>query len=245
MLLAQAGDRAIPMARQDGLASVDGTSIPVYPTLFAPSQVLRYHLQRGLLSGTGELSWRHDPLADTDAKYELQLKASVAKLTILTQLSTGGFDHSGMAPLRFTDQRLRGSVRATHFQRQRSLIGFSTQSVEFPLVRGVQDRLSWMIQLPAILAANAKLASTGSEITLYVVGARGDASVWVFRSAGREPVKTDAGPVDAMKFVRQPRKPDDSLAEVWLDPTRQFLPVRAKIGNPDDGAMLELLRMQD
>ncbi len=245
VLLAQAADRATTVAQPGGLTEVDGLAIPVYPTAFAPSQVLRYHLQRGLLSGSGELSWRADPPTQAGAQYELQLKASIARLTILTQVSTGGFDKAGLAPVRFTDQRLRGSVRAANFQRQRGLISFSGPSVEYPLVRGVQDRLSWMIQLPAILAANPRLARPGQEITLYVVGARGDASTWVFRCVAKEQVTTELGLVDTVKFIRDPRQQHDTLAEVWLDPARHFLAVRASVGNPDDGAMLELLRKQD
>ena len=41
---------------------------------------------------------------------------------------------------------------------------------------------------------------------------------------------------------REPRRPHDTQAEVWLDPTRHHLPVRARIGNPPDGDMLELIR---
>ena len=57
-----------------------------------------------------------------------------------------------------------------------------------------------------------------------MVGARGDAAVWVFRFIGRERLTTDAGPVDAVKFIREPRKPHDTQAEVWLDPARHYLP---------------------
>ncbi len=232
-------------SQPNGAAESDGVAVPVYATAPAPSQVLRYKLQRGLLSGTGELSWRRDPVSQPGAKYELQLVAKVGGLSIMTQVSSGGFDQAGLAPLRFTDQRLRGSVRAANFQRQRGLISFSGPSVEYPLVRGAQDRLSWMMQLPAILAANPRLATPGQEVALYVVGARGDASLWVFRCEGIERVASDAGSINAVKLVRAPRKEHDTLAEVWLDPARSYLPLRARIGNPDDGAMLELLRIQD
>lgn len=226
-------------------ADPDSVAVPTYSTAPAPSQRLRYNLQRGMLSGTAELNWRRDPVAQPDARYELQLVAKVGGFSIMTQVSTGGVDKTGLAPVRFTDQRLRGSVRAANFQRQKGIISFSGPSVEFPWQAGVQDRLSWMLQLPAILAANPQLARPGQQVSLYVIGARGDASVWVFRCEAAERVSTDGGPVGTVKFIREPRKEHDTLAEVWLDPARQYLPLRARIGNPDDGAMLELLRVQD
>lgn len=230
--------------RQVGAAEVDGFAVPTYSTAPAAPQVLRYNLQRGLLSGTAELSWRHDPVNQPAARYELQLLAKVGGIPIMTQISIGEFDKAGLAPVRLTDQRLRGSVRAANFQRQRGVISFSGPSVEYALVGGAQDRLSWMLQLPAILAANPHFAKPGQQVTLYVVGARGDASVWVFRFDAVERITTDGGAINAVKFVREPRKDHDTLAEVWLDPSREFVPVRARIGNPDDGPMLELLRMQ-
>lgn len=243
LLLAAANERLLPVDDVGGLDVVEGDPIPIYPTSVPPSQTLRYDLQRGMLSGTGEMSWRRDPPERPGATYELQLQAKIGGLTIVTQISKGGFDKAGLAPIRFTDQRLRGSVRAANFQRQRRLITFSGPSVEYPLVRGVQDRLSWMVQVPAILAANPQLASPGRRITMYVIGARGDAAIWDFKYESKERISTEAGEVQALKFSRQPRKPFDTLAEVWLDPAHQYMPLRARIGNPEDGAMLELKRI--
>ncbi|WP_418317587.1 DUF3108 domain-containing protein [Piscinibacter sakaiensis] len=237
-LAALGNEPPLPLDDVIGLDMADGDPIPIYSTRFPPSQTLRYDLQRGVVSGTGELNWRHDGTA-----YELQLLARISGLTILTQLSKGGFDKAGLAPVRFTDQRLRSAARAANFQRKRQLITFSGPSTEYPMVRGVQDRLSWMMQVPAILAANPRLASAGQKITLYVVGARGDASVWDFRFEGSERLATRSGEVQTVKFSRQPRKEFDTKAEVWLDPARDFLPLRARLGNPEEGAMLELRRI--
>jgi hypothetical protein len=65
--------------------------------------------------------------------------------------------------------------------------------------------------------------------------------VWVFRFVARERISTDAGPVNAVKFTREPRKPYDTQVEVWLDPARQYLPVRAKLAAPPNGDALELV----
>jgi hypothetical protein len=238
----QAIPAPVPAAPVAALAD-SGEEIPVYATSFAPSQRLSYHLRRGWLSGTGVLTWQHDAPHAAGARYELQLDARVAGLSLLSQRSEGGFDAAGLAPQRFTDQRLRGSTRATNFQRERGVIGFSGPSVEYPLIPGVQDRLSWMLQLPAVVDAAPQRAAAGERITLYVIGARGDAAVWVFRFVAAESVTTDAGDVPALKFIREPRQPHDTQAEVWLDPAQHHLPVRARLGNPPDGDVLDMVRM--
>jgi Protein of unknown function (DUF3108) len=231
---------AMPSASAPLPVAETGEPLPVYPTRFAPSQVLSYQLRRGLLGGTAVLDWQRGEPGEAGARYRMQLVARAAGLVLLTQESEGGFDAAGLAPRRFTDQRLRGSARAANFLKERGLISFSGPSVEYAWVPGVQDRLSWMLQLPAIVEANPRLASVGERITLAVVGARGDATVWVFRFVAAETVPTAAGEVRALKFIREPRKPNDTQAEVWLDPARHHLPVRSRIGNPPDGEVLDL-----
>lgn len=216
--------------------------LPVYATRFAPSQVLGYQLRRGLLGGSAVLDWERDEPGDAGARYRLQLTARAAGLAVLTQESQGGFDPAGLAPRRFTDQRLRGAARAANFQRERGRIGFSGPSVEYAWVAGVQDRLSWMLQLPAIIEANPQLARAGERITLAVIGARGDAAVWVFRFEAAETVSVGAEEVAALKFIREARRPHETQAEVWLDPARHHLPARARLSQPPDGEVLELVR---
>lgn len=219
-----------------------GDPMPVYPTRFAPSQVLSYQLRRGLLSGSAQLEWERDEPGDPGARYRLQLLARAAGLAVMTQESQGGFDPAGLAPRRFTDQRLRGAARAANFQRERGRISFSGPSVEYAWVAGVQDRLSWMLQLPAIVEASPQLARPGERITLGVIGARGDAAVWVFRFEAAERVSLGGGEVDTLKFIREPRRPNDTQAEVWLDPARHHLPARARLSQPPDGEVLDLVR---
>ena len=212
--------------------------IPHYRTRLPPPGTLRYEVSRGLLRGTGELAWR--PQSD---RYELTLDFKLSGLTILSQTSTGGFDAAGLAPIRFTDQRLRRGMVAANFQRAADKITYSGSSREFALRAGAQDRLSWMIQLAAIVAAEPQRARPGGKVLMYVTGANGDASVWVFRCIGPEPIEARGGPVDAIKFVREPREANDTSVQVWLDPKQHDLPVRAtqKSGPGDDGYELRLL----
>ena len=219
-------------------ASREG-EIPLYRTLFPPPLTLHYTLSRGLLSGTGELQWR--PAGD---RYALRLEGRLAGINVLLQTSQGGFDDAGIAPLRFTDQRMRRDVKAANFQREVGKITFSGPSTEFPLLIGTQDRLSWMIQLAAVAAAEPQRLAPGGKVALYVVGARGEADLWVFRYVAHEQVVSGADTVAAVKFARQPRGLHDTEVEAWLDPARHHLPVRARLSNSPDGEALEWL-LQD
>lgn len=199
-----------------------GEAPPLYRTLLPPAGTLRYELQRGRLTGSGELLWRPQ-----GARYELSLDGSVIGLRVLTQVSQGGLAPEGLAPERFTDQRARRPMQAANFRRESGRIAFSAATQEFPLWPGVQDRLSWMLQLAAIVAAEPARWVAGERIVLQVVGARGDAGVWVFQVGATEEVDSPSGPVPALHLRREPRQPYDTGVEVWLDPARHHLPVRA------------------
>lgn len=216
-------------------ASAAPTEVPRYRTVMPPPTTLHYGLQRGVWSGTGDLVWR--PSGD---HYEARLEGYVAGLRVLTQISQGGFDHAGIAPLRFTDQRLR-QVKAANFQRDKGKLTYSGSSAEVALIPGTQDRLSWMIQLAAVVNAEPKYAQIGGKVAMFVTGVRADADVWVFGFVGIETVPTGGGGIRTFKFSREPRRPYDTLVEVWLDPTRHYLPVRAKLTTAPSGDAFELL----
>jgi len=220
-------------AKQSPLAG--DTDVPVYRTEPPPPMTLRYDLRRGMFSGQGELHWR-----PSGERYEARLEARIGGIDILTQTSQGQIDAAGIAPNRFTDKRRR-DTRAANFQRDKGLITFSGPRTEYPLLPGSQDRLSWMIQLGAITNAEPQHATPGGKVSMFVVGSRGDGELWVFRFVAQEIVDTPAGPVHAVKFTREPRRAYDTLAEIWLDPLRFHLPVRAKLTVAPDGASLDLL----
>lgn len=221
-------------------ASADDEAIPHYRTRMPPATTLRYEVSRGMLHGTGDLVWQ--PQAD---RYDLKLEFKLSGLTILSQASSGAFDAAGIAPLRFTDQRFKRGTTAANFQREADKISYSGSSKVFPLRAGAQDRLSWMLQLAAIVSAEPQLAKPGGKVVMYVTGANGDPGVWVFRCVGPESVEARGGSVDAIKFVREPREPHDTTVQVWLDPKQHDLPVRAtqKSGENDEGYELRLLEV--
>ena len=207
---------------------------PLVRRLPAPA-ILRYELRRGILRGTGEIRWR--PAGD---RYALQFEVRLSGLTLLAQSSQGVLGVLGLAPVRFVDQRARKAARAVNFSRDTGTISFSGSTAQWPLLAGSQDRLSWMIQLGGIVAAEPAIASSG-RISMVLVSARGEASVRTARFAGRENVDTAAGTVPALKFVIDGHSAYDGSFEIWLDPARGYLPARAVSRNSAGDAEFELL----
>jgi len=234
--VADATKAASTAASASAIPGAGETPPPVYPTRLPSAATLHYQVRRGFLQGDGQIRWR--PAGDA---YRLVLEASIAGLTLLVQTSEGTLDRHGLAPVRFLDQRARRAAQAANFVRESGRITFSGTAVEWPLVAGVQDRLSWMIQLAGIVAADPALLHGGSRITMAVVGARGDADVWSLRYVGEEKVETPSGSIAAFKLVREGRGPNETTAEVWLDPARSYLPVRATLGNSSGSPEYDLL----
>lgn len=236
MAAAHAGAEAGPVAAVDSSTVAPGPpSVPLYRSDLPAPATLHYLLRRSWLSGEGVLRWTRNAAA-----YELSLNGTLAGVKALSQTSSGTVESTGLMPQRFTDQRTKGSQSAV-FQRDKQSIAFSAGSGEVPWAAGVQDRLSWMVQLPAIVRAEPGKQAPGQTVELYVVGARGDADVWTFRFIGMEEVRTPAGKLMAAKWTREPRKPHDTSVEVWLAPSVQHLPVRARLSSGADGDALELL----
>jgi len=209
---------------------------PIYPTRVAPPFEARYRMRRGALAGDAGLQWTHD-----DKAYQLRLEARVMLLgTVLTQQSTGGFDAAGLAPQRFTDRRLRRSERAVNFVRPADgtppHVSFSARQGDAPWTAGMQDRLSWVIQLSAIAAAWPGGPHLGESIELDVAGPAGEVQHWVFSVA-------EAPAVGTLKLVREPNAAYDTAVQVWLDPTRHYQLRRLRLAEAR-GDALELMRVE-
>lgn len=206
--------------------------VPVYETRLPPPGTWRYQLTRGIASGDAHLSW----LPNDQQRYEVKLEGFIAGITVLDWVSAGAIDGAGIAPERFVIRRRGKDSQAANFQRDAGKITFSGPTHELPLLAGVQDRLSWMVQLPAIIEAAPQRFAVGASVVLMVIGARGGADVWTFNVVGAE----HTGDVTALKLVREARKPRDVQVEIWLDPARGHMPVRALLTQPEGGAPLEL-----
>jgi hypothetical protein len=228
----------LPAAEPAAVAAAEPSAapaldIPVYATRLPAAATWRYKLSRGIASGDAQLDWRPD---DAQQRYSLRLEGFIAGVTVLDWVSTGALDSAGIGPERFVIRRRGRDSQAANFQRDAGKITWSGPTHEVPLLAGVQDRLSWMLQLPAVIEAAPQRFGAGASVVLMVIGARGGADVWTFNVVGADRV----GDTPALKLRREARKPRDVQVEVWLDPARGHLPLRALLTQPDGAAPFEL-----
>jgi hypothetical protein len=193
------------------------------------------------MDGGVELRWKA-----SEGEYTLTLTGEGSNPALRFELSSrGAIDAAGIAPERFTDRRRGGAMQAANFQRDRRLVTFSGTALQWPLPSGAQDRASWMLQLAAVVEADAPRFAPGAGLTLFVVGARGDADAWHFTVQPPQELELPGGAAAAMLLLRrEPRRRHDLRVEVWLDPRRHHLPVRLRLSNGAGDDVTEW-RLQD
>lgn len=216
-------------AEPDALPQLTAQDLAVLPP--EGEGVWRYRLRQAGEEGQAWLHWRSQAEG-----YELQLQRRLPSRPLPGWRSEGARDALGLAPLRFTVLRGRREVLALNFRREQGLISYSASSMLQPLPPAAQDRLSWWLQLPALLQAwqaqhGAPLLEQGFEIPVALI--RGGLHRWTFRVLGQE-----AG---LWHLRRGGLGPHDTRLDVWLDPARQYLPVRLhqQIGE-EEGWEMEL-----
>jgi hypothetical protein len=221
-------------------ATPSAHTAPQPPTRVPPSTELVFALQHGAQSGAARLTWHAD-----GERYALSLQATLPSGRLLEQHSEGGFDAAGLAPLRMADRRHGRDVRAANFQREHGKITFSGPRWALPLEAGTQDRLSWLLQLVALIGGASDGLRDGTELAMWVVGARGAASHWRFEVRGQQPIELDGQVLDAWWLVREPAHPYDLRVEVWLGAQQGHWPLKLRQTQIPGGEPLEwLLRQQ-
>jgi hypothetical protein len=198
-----------------------------------PSVRLHYDVQaqwRGLtLGGRAELSWRHD-----GQMYEARLEASALGRPARVQRSSGRVTVGGLAPDYFSDKSR--SEQATHFDRENDRLVFSNNKPQAALAEGMQDRLSVVLQLAALVAGHPERYAAGTTVTIPTAGTS-DAEDWVFSVQGEEDMALPGGEVRALKLQRLPRREYDQKVELWLAPRMDYAPVRLRLTNPNGDAV--------
>lgn len=227
-----AGPRPAITAAEPAVAGTGGP--PLYRTRLPASFERHYEAQRPGAAGRAVLRFE---AGDDGYRLELVLPASGRDEPGLA--SRGRIAAHGLAPERFTT-RVRGRDRqAASFEHDRARIRYSGPDTEHELLPGAQDRLSWLVQLPAIVDADPATYGIGAQVRMQVSGARGEAAVWTFFVVDR-PAGDAPGHGDLLHLVREPARPYDTRAEVWLAPGRQHLPVRVRLSYPPGAGALEL-----
>ena len=163
--------------------------------------------------------------------------------TLLTLASHGDVRADvGVAPVRYTEQRLTRAPQAVNFQWDRRKVTFSASSAEFPLQDGVQDQLSFMAQLALLAQAFPDRFLPGAPVAMEVASTR-NVRVYDFRVIGWETIRVGDGLADALKLDRVVAPGvRDARIELWLAPSLRWLPARTRTTLPSEEIIETVLR---
>jgi hypothetical protein len=158
----------------------------------------------------------------------------------LRQHSHGALRSHGLQPEGFEDlRRGRRSVLALDPPGGEARVG--SRGTPVPVSPQVQDRLSALLQLAAVLRAEPGRSREGGRVGLPVLGARGVSQLWWFDSHGAVPLQRPDGTVlSAMLAVREPQAPYDNRVELWLDVQQGHRPVRLRLTQLPAGQRVDL-----
>jgi Protein of unknown function (DUF3108) len=141
--------------------------------------------------------------------------------------SRGTIAANGLRPLEYEDVRTGRDPATARF-------AWDTKSVTLqfregpqlrPLPAHAQDRLSFLF-------AFAFQSPGNQSIEFNVVDGKGIAN-YIFDVTGRERIKVPAGEFDAMRLAQRKEHAGDSSNEIWLDPSRSYLPLRVLVVQKD------------
>jgi len=173
------------------------------------------------LSLNGELLWQHD-----GKTYNSRLEFSHFLLGSRMQTSKGTLGPQGLEPIRFGD-KVRSEV-AAHFDRSGNKVTFSANTPDVPLTPGMQDQLSAVLQLSAMLGGEPQRYPAGTQIPFEAIGPRSVES-WTMVVGNTEKLTLPGGEVNAIKLSRGAVGPYGNRAEIWLAPSMGYLPVRIRL----------------
>jgi hypothetical protein len=223
---APAPDRAAPSVPAATPAVAQSFAIP-------PPARLHYEVLAQVhgvpVQGEAHLEWRHD-----GREYEARLDIVTPGLPARSQRSTGRITAQGLAPGYFSDKAR--NEQATHFDRDHEQLVFSNNRPQAALAEGMQDRLSVIVQLSALLAGDPAKFPAGTRIAIPTASTR-EAGTWTFLVEDEEDLQLPGGAVRALKLQRLLRGEYDQRLELWLSPQMDYAPVRLRLTNPDGGAV--------
>lgn len=218
------------------------------PAQLPPALDWRYLLLQNGRQGQARLIWRPD-----GAVYALRMEREIDGRQLAGSRSEGRLDPQGLSPQRFTQQRAGRpgqaprDAAATNFRRSeepgQGQISFSASAELVPMPDGVQDRISWWLQLAAVVAAAPQRFQPGANLRMNVVGLRGEAMEWVFEVLDEAALDLPVGRINRSLHLRRAAfGPYSGEIDLWLDPARHYLPVRLVFAQTDGrGWELQLL----
>lgn len=208
-----------------------------------PSTRLSYRLTgnyRGPVEGQARVEWR---LAGH--RYQVSLDVGIgppfAPLVTRQIQSDGLVTPAGLEPRRY-DEETHVALRAP----RRLTIALDADRVllangrPVPRPAGVQDSASQFVQMTWLFTTQPALLRTGTMLPLPLALPR-HVEVWTYEVVGTETIDAPVGAIEAVHV--RPRRPPraagtaaggDLVAEFWVAPTLQYLPVRILIRQDEE-----------
>lgn len=141
--------------------------------------------------------------------------------------SRGTIAVEGLRPLEYEDVRTGREPASVRFawDAKSVTLQFRQGPQLQPLPAHAQDRLSFLFNFAFHPPGNR-------PVEFNLVDGKGIAN-YLFDVAERERIKVPAGEFDALRLVQRKRHAGDSSNELWLDPSRSYLPLRVLVVQKD------------
>lgn len=181
-----------------------------------------YAFTQGGEQGQARLSWQFQ----AGDRYALTLERWLGPRQLPTWHSEGRLGAQGLMPERHL-ARQAGRVRqALHFDRAQGRLRTGAGPLQGSLPTGVQDRLSWWIQLAALMAAEPA-PQPGLRLRIPVASMRAQVQDWEFELVRQQGT--------LWQLRRETHTGRAELQwELWLDGARGFMPVQLRFSLDDE-----------
>jgi hypothetical protein len=170
--------------------------------------------------------------------------ASIFANSPLTAEAAGMLGPGGLRPERYSHRSMRGREELSTFDYERGEIRYSSLREPLPMPSGVQDRLSFMIQLAWMLRADPKRFGLGESVRLPMAGRNRVEDVDFVVMSESDLVMPGGVLVPALHLstMRQGERFRGQI-DIWLDRADRLLPVRIRF-EESRGQVLDLLTVR-
>ncbi len=245
--VADAGS-APPAAVADAAsAAADGEPGPEWPLSTRLTYVLTGNY-RGPVHGQAQVEWLRRG-RDYQVHLDVSIGPGFAPLMSRRMSSQGQLTPDGIAPQRYDEE-----TRVLLGEPRRSTVFFLPAEVQLaggarvPARRGGQDSASQFVQLTWLFLTGREPLQAGQVVRLPLALPRRQYDDWAYEVVGETAVETGFGWLPAWHLrPNRAAQPGDLVAEVWLAPGLQHLPVRLLIRQDADtyiDLMLKQLPLQ-
>lgn len=167
--------------------------------------------------------------------------ASLIARKPLNAEASGSIGPGGFRPARYTHRTPFGKEEISVFDYEKNQISYSSLKEPLPLPKGVQDRLSFMLQLAWMLKVSPEQFSLGQSVSLPMAGRKKIEDVRFTVLADQDIVLPGGILVPALHISTfRAGERFKGQIDVWFDKTDRLLPVRIRF-EESNGQVLDML----